>query len=294
LKLRSVTTVQISIRKKRYSVSIASYRLPVSIFHKGSVPDIIDGIMIETRTTEEAIRLIRNSNRIAAFSGAGISTEAGIPDFRGPSGLWQDPNLVDRLSLTGFRQDPEGFYSASMQLFSTISKAEPTSAHRMLVRLQEMGKLETVVTQNIDGLHHKAGSLKVFEVHGTYRTGHCPMCHDSFEMNPFYREMESGRMKVPLCEKCRIPIKPDIVLFEELLPHAAWTGSVEAMESCDLLLVLGSSLSVYPASELPSIALSNGARMVIVNLQATPYDNLAVVVRDRLGHFTQAVFASLE
>jgi len=250
--------------------------------------------MVETQTTEEAIRLIRASNRIAALSGAGISTEAGVPDFRGPSGMWQDPGLMDRLSLTGFRQDPEGFYSTSMHLFSTISNAEPTSAHKMLVRLQELGKLETVVTQNIDGLHQKAGSKKVFEVHGTYRTGHCPECHDFFEMDPFYKEMESGRLKVPLCKKCHIPIKPDIVLFEELLPHAAWKGSMEAMESCDLLLVLGSSLVIYPVAQLPSTALSSGARLVIVNLQDTPYDDLDLVVRDKLGNFAEAVLAALE
>ncbi|MEJ2108946.1 MAG: Sir2 family NAD-dependent protein deacetylase [Acidobacteriota bacterium] len=246
-----------------------------------------------TKATEEAIRLIKDSNHIAALSGAGISTEAGVPDFRGPSGLWRDPGLMDRLSLTGFQHDPEGFYSSSLELFSNIAKAEPTSAHRMLVRLQELGKLDAVVTQNIDGLHHKAGSQKVFEVHGTYRTGHCPECRDFFEMEPFYKEMETGRLKVPLCKKCGIPIKPDIVLFEELLPMAAWKGSVAAIERCDLLLILGSSLVIYPAAELPSIALANDTRIVIVNLQDTPYDRLGLVVRDKLGNFAEAALSAL-
>ena len=242
---------------------------------------------------EEAIDLMRKAGRIAALSGAGISTEAGVPDFRGPTGLWQDPQLIRQLSATGFRNDPESFYRSSMNLFSTMAKAEPTPAHKLLVQLQNIGKLDTVVTQNIDGLHQKAGSSKVFEVHGTYRTGYCPTCGANFEMAPFYEEIENGRTKVPLCKTCNVPVKPDIVLFEELLPEEAWNGAVEAMEACDLLLVLGSSLVIYPAAELPSIALVNGAKMIIVNLEATGYDSAAtVVVREKLGNFATTALAA--
>lgn len=251
-------------------------------------------VMTATDPTAEAIRLIQQSNRIAALSGAGISTEAGIPDFRGPGGLWRDPKVVEQLSLTAFRNTPEDFYRTSVRLFSTIARAAPTPAHRMLVRLQEIGKLDAVVTQNIDGLHRKSGSKKIFEVHGTYRTGHCPQCSDFFEMDPFYKEIESGRLEVPLCSRCNIPIKPDVVLFEELLPLDAWNGAVHAMEQCDLLLVLGSSLVIYPAAELPSVALANGARVIIVNLQETAYDSAALVVRDKLGNFAEAVLSAFE
>jgi len=243
--------------------------------------------------TEEAINLMRRANRISALSGAGISTEAGIPDFRGPTGLWQDPDLIKQLSATGFRTDPESFYSSSMNLFSTMTTAEPTLAHKLLVQLQNKGKLETVVTQNIDGLHQKAGSSNVFEVHGTYRTGYCPDCGAHFEMAPFYEKLKTGKIKVPLCQSCNVPVKPDIVLFEELLPEEAWNGALEAMEECDLLLVLGSSLVIYPAAELPSIAILNGAKLVIVNLEATPYDSAAtVVVTDKLGNFAQTALAA--
>ena len=166
-------------------------------------------------------------------------------------------------------------------------------AHKLLVQLQKIGKLEAVVTQNIDGLHHKAGSSKVYEVHGTYRTGYCPDCGANFEMAPFYEEIEKGTIRVPVCESCNVPIKPDIVLFEELLPEEAWNGAVEEMERCDLLLVLGSSLVIYPAAELPSIALINGAKLIIVNLQATPYDSAAtVVVQDKLGNFATSALAA--
>jgi NAD-dependent deacetylase len=242
--------------------------------------------------TEEAISLMRASNRIAALSGAGISTEAGIPDFRGPNGMWQDSSLMQQLSATGFRRDPQGFYHSSVNLFSTIAAAEPTSAHKLLFHLEKIGKLQAVVTQNIDGLHHAAGSSTVFEVHGTYRTGHCTNCGEFHDMIPFYKEIESGRLELPLCSKCNVPLKPDIVLFEEMLPLDAWNGAVEAMEECDLLLVLGSSLVIYPVAELPSIALSNGARLVIVNLQETAYDGAAVVVRDKLGNFAKSALAA--
>jgi NAD-dependent deacetylase len=244
--------------------------------------------------TELAINLIRRSRRIVALSGAGISTEAGVPDFRGPRGMWENAELLEQLSGSGFRRDPAGFYRGSMGLFSTIARAKPTLAHRLLVRLEQIGKLDAVVTQNIDGLHRAAGSSKVYEVHGTFRTGHCTKCGAGFEMAAFYSEIESGRLSVPLCASCAAPIKPDIVLFEELLPVDAWEGAVSAAENCDLMLVLGSSLVVYPAAELPMMAMSAGAAVIIVNLEPTPYDNLAtVVLHSRLGEFAQTALDAL-
>jgi len=242
---------------------------------------------------EQAIDLIRKSKHIVALSGAGISTEAGIPDFRGPEGMWQDAQLLDLLSASGFRRNPEGFYLASMKLFSTISHAAPTLAHQLLVRLEKLGKIEAVVTQNIDGLHQAAGSAKVHELHGTYRTGHCTQCEAAYEMSPFYEEIESGRQKAAFCEQCKAPIKPDIVLFEDMLPVKAWEGSVEAAEKCDLMLIFGSSLVVYPAAELPMIALANGAKLAIVNLEKTGFDGMAsVLVQAKLGEFAKTALAA--
>jgi NAD-dependent deacetylase len=242
---------------------------------------------------EQAISIIRKSSRIVALSGAGISTEAGIPDFRGPGGMWEDADLLEQLSASGFNRSPAGFYRASVELFSTISRAEPTLAHRLLAHLEQMGKLDAVVTQNIDGLHHAAGSTKVFEVHGTFRTGHCTKCGAGCEMAFFYSEIESGRLTVPMCATCRAIIKPDVVLFEDPLPFHAWQGAVEAAENCDLMLVLGSSLVVYPAAELPMMAVYNGAPLIIVNLEPTPYDNMAAVaIRARLGDFAKAALAA--
>lgn len=243
--------------------------------------------------TEHAISLIRKSSRIVALSGAGISTEAGIPDFRGPGGMWENEDLLRQLSASGFERSPAGFYRASVELFSTISRAEPTLAHRLLVHLEKIGKLDAVITQNIDGLHTAAGSTKVFEVHGTFRTGHCTKCGAPFDMAEFYSDIESGRLTVPVCLNCRAIIKPDVVLFEDPLPYQAWRGAVEAAENCDLMLVLGSSLVVYPAAELPMIAVHCGAPLVIVNLEATPYDRQATVaIHARLGEFAKAALAA--
>lgn len=155
------------------------------------------------------------------------------------------------------------------------------------------GKMPAVITQNIDGLHQAAGSGKVHEIHGTCRTGHCIQCSAGFDMAGFYIEIKNGRLATPLCPKCRALIKPDIVLFEEMLPETAWNASVEAAQQCDLMLVFGSSLVVYPAAELPMIALENGARLVIVNLEATYYDHMAeVLIQGKLGEFAKYALAT--
>jgi NAD-dependent deacetylase len=238
--------------------------------------------------TEQAIALIRKAKNIVALTGAGISTEAGIPDFRGPGGMWEDAEVMERLTASGFHRDPAAFYQASKNLNSTIARAQPTLAHQLLVRLEQLGKMTAVVTQNIDGLHRAAGSSIVYELHGTYRTGHCTKCRMSYEMKEFYSAIESDRLQVPLCSTCAAPIKPDIVLFEELLPVDAWEGAVAAIENSDLMLVLGSSLVVYPAADLPMMAVKRGAQLIIVNLEPTDYDRLATVaIRGRLGDFSR-------
>jgi NAD-dependent deacetylase len=249
--------------------------------------------MMTMQLTEKAISLIRKSDRIVALSGAGISTEAGIPDFRGAGGLWESNDLVEQLSASGFHRDPETFYRSSIRLFTAMSAAKPTATHQLLALLENMGKLRAVITQNIDGLHQAAGSGKVFEIHGTCRTGHCPKCSASFEMGNFYSEIEKGQLKVPLCPACRISIKPDIVLFEEALPEDAWNNSVEAAQQCDLMMVFGSSLVVFPAAELPMIALESGARLLIVNFESTCYDHMAAVaIQTKLGDFAKYALAA--
>jgi len=235
---------------------------------------------------EQACALIREANRIVAFSGAGISTEAGIPDFRGKGGLWEDQKLLELMSAGGFRRDPAAFYRASLQTLPNIHRAAPTAAHHLVARLEAQGKLSAVVTQNIDGLHQAAGSQTVYEIHGAFRTGHCVDCRAAYEMSGFYGRIERGEIELPLCLECHSPIKPDVVLFGDLLPFDVWDRAVEASRRCDLMLVLGSSLVVYPAAELPKLAVMNGAKLIIVNREATDYDPMAgVVIRGSLGDF---------
>src|SRR5215510_2872522 len=246
---------------------------------------------------EQAVTLIREANRIVAFSGAGISTEAGIPDFRSKGGLWENQKLMELMSADGFRRDPVAFYRASLQSLPNIHRAEPTAAHRLIAQLEAQGKLSAVVTQNIDGLHQAAGSQTVYEVHGNFRTGHCLDCRASYEtgeMAAFYDRIERGEIELPLCSECQSPVKPDVVLFGDLLPFDVWDRAVEASRSCDLMLVLGSSLIVYTAAELPKLAVMNGAKLIIVNREATDYDPMAsAVIRGSLGDFALEVMKNL-
>jgi len=242
---------------------------------------------------EQAVTLIRDANCIVAFSGAGISTEAGIPDFRSKGGLWENQELMELMSASGFRRDPAAFYRASLQTLPNIHRARPTAAHRLVAELETQGKLSAVVTQNIDGLHQAAGSQTVYEVHGNFRTGRCVNCRASYgvgEMAAFYDRIERGEIELPLCSKCQSPIKPDVVLFGDLLPFEVWDRAVAAVRQCDLMLTLGSSLIVYPAAELPKIALTHGAKLIIANREGTDYDPMAsVVVRGQLGDFARVV-----
>ena len=243
---------------------------------------------------EQARVLIHKANRIVAFSGAGISTEAGIPDFRGKGGLWEDQKLMELMSAGGFSRDPAAFYRASLQTLPNIHRAEPTASHHLVARLEAQGKLSAVVTQNIDGLHQAAGSQTVYEIHGNFRMGRCVDCRAAYEMAAFYDRIERGEIELPLCSECRSPIKPDVVLFGDLLPFDVWDRAVEASRSCDLMLVLGSSLIVYPAAELPKLAVMNGAKLIIVNREATDYDPMAsAVIRGSLGDFALEVMKNL-
>lgn len=242
----------------------------------------------------QAISLIKEAENIVAFSGAGISTEAGIPDFRSNGGLWEDQELMELMSARGFRRDPAGFYRASLQIMPNIHKAQPTSAHLLLARLEAEGKLDSVITQNIDGLHQAAGSKTVHEIHGNFRTGHCLNCHAGYEMVEFYEQMESGNLKYPRCTDCGAPIKPDVVLFGDMLPFDVWENAVEAAGRADLMIVLGSSLVVYPAAELPNTAISSGAGLIIVNREPTDFDAKAdVIFRGELKDFAGAALDAL-
>jgi NAD-dependent deacetylase len=226
----------------------------------------------------KAIHLVQNARTIVALTGAGISTPSGIPDFRSPtSGLWARANPMEIASIYGFRHDPRPFYEWLHPLAQTVLHAQPNAAHLALAQMEQAGVLSCIVTQNIDLLHQKAGSKNVYEVHGHMRDFICMACEQIVQADlvvpPF---LETGA--VPLCPACAGVLKPNVVLFGELLPlHVLQQAQFETAV-CDLMLVAGSSLEVSPINELPWQAKRQGARLIMVNLAETHLDQMADVV----------------
>lgn len=226
---------------------------------------------------QEAARLLRQARHAVALTGAGISTPSGVPDFRSPeTGLWRHVNPLLVASIWAFRVSPRKFFDWMRPLAGTLLEARPNPAHEALARLEEAGLLQAVVTQNIDGLHQKAGSRTVLELHGHIRTATCTRCYRTHPSEGFIGAyLETG--EIPHCE-CGGILKPDVILLGEALPREAYNQAVQQMRTCDLLLVLGTSLEVAPASELPFVAQQRGVPVIVVNLEPTPLDALAAVV----------------
>jgi NAD-dependent deacetylase len=227
---------------------------------------------------EDAAALIRNAERAVVLTGAGISTPSGIPDFRSEgTGLWSRDEPLEVASLTTFRTAPERFFHWFQPLAGRIFNAQPNAAHLALAEFERAGYLRTVITQNIDGLHQKAGSQQVVEMHGTLQTLSCTNCFAQFEAGPFLGPyIEAG--KVPQCLNCNGILKPDVILFGEQLPQDAWYQAQRAARQCDLMIVAGSSLEVLPVAGLPMQALDRGAHLIIINNTLTYLNVRADVV----------------
>lgn len=225
----------------------------------------------------QATQLIRQANNIVAMTGAGISTPSGIPDFRSPeSGLWDTTDPLTVASIFAFRQQPENFYNWIHPLAGKLLDARPNRAHYALAELEKMGKLQAVVTQNFDGLHRKAGSQTIFELHGNLREATCIQCYRVQEATRIFEKfVRDGQ--VPVCE-CGGVLKPNVILFGEQLPMQEFVAAQLAVKAADLMLVVGSSLEVAPSSDLPTLALENNARLVMINYQPTYLDRKADVV----------------
>ena len=231
------------------------------------------------------LELIEKTQTGVAFTGAGISTESGIPDYRSPgTGMWEkmDQSVV---SLSGFLRNPGNYYSYAMESYPARAAAEPNAGHYALARLEEMGWLRGVITQNVDGLHTKAGSENVLELHGSLRRVVCLECREYYPMADTMSRVAGGE-NPPLCARCGGILKPDAVFFGEALAEEPWEKSVDLVSDSEVLIVMGSSLLVAPASGLPRLALSRGAALVIINLMETPFDDEAdMVIRRRIGEF---------
>jgi NAD-dependent deacetylase len=226
---------------------------------------------------EKIVRLLMESKKAIAFTGAGVSTESGISDFRSPGGIWSryQPVLYrDFLSSADARRQywkmkKEGYYELKM--------AKPNDGHRALARLEETGKIIAVITQNIDGLHQDAGSRRVLELHGTSRSCLCLGCNARFDPDIIQKQMEEG-VEIPLCDRCGGLLKAATISFGQPLPADVLAEAFDLSMSTDLVLALGSSLEVEPAASFPLQAKNNQARLVIINNSETPLDRLADVV----------------
>jgi NAD-dependent deacetylase len=221
----------------------------------------------------ELAALIAERRPCVVLTGAGVSTESGIPDFRSPTGIWAQVDPLEYASLEAFRADPEKVWSFYAPRFSKLTQAEPNDAHRALADLERRGYVRAIVTQNIDLLHERAGSAQVVEVHGSIRTSSCPTCGTSYPLAEVLELLDGAA--APACPRCRSIVKPDVVFFGELLPAASIERAFELAREAELILVVGSTLEVQPVAGLPLETLSAGGALAIVNRGPTALDELA-------------------
>ncbi len=234
---------------------------------------------VATNQARQLAELIRESRSTVALTGAGISVPSGIPDFRSPGeGLWENVDPMEVAHIDAFRRDPAKFWSFYRPRFQTLGDVEPNDAHRAIAELERRGLLRAVITQNIDQLHHRAGSERVIEVHGSIRTSSCQRCGTAFRVEDVDELFDDAG--VAHCSDCSGPVKPDVVLFGELLPADAMAEAETLAAGADLMLCVGSSLEVHPVAGLPSITLGRGGRIAVITKGPTPYDRDATVRMD--------------
>jgi NAD-dependent deacetylase len=225
---------------------------------------------------EELAGLIRGSRCTVALTGAGVSVPSGIPDFRTPeTGLWANVDPMGVAHIDVFEGDPERFWSYYRPRFHSLSDKLPNGAHEALAELERRGLLAGTITQNIDRLHRAAGSRNVVEMHGSIETSSCRECGASYGLEQVEALFDGDGVAV--CAECGGAVKPEVVLFGEMLPEAALRQAQELAERAELMLCVGSSLVVHPVAALPGVTLGNGGRLAIVTQGPTPYDGEAVL-----------------
>ena len=226
-------------------------------------------------------QIIKEAKKILIFSGAGMSTESGIPDFRSPGGVWSkyDPSDFYFDKLISSEKAREKYWEMSTEFYDTMKDAVPNRAHLAIRAIEESGKLLAIVTQNIDNLHHKAGNSpeRIIEIHGTAFSVSCLSCGKKYDRDDIQERLNSG-VKVPYCDDCAGILKPDTISFGQAMPEDKMADALMYARECDLCIVLGSSLVVYPAASVPVHAVKNGARLIIINRDETPLDAEADLV----------------
>ena len=244
---------------------------------------------------ERLLKAVEDATCVAAMTGAGVSTLCGIPDFRGPQGLYRNPDAERIFDIDWFDRDPSIYYRGCRELVYGLNRFEPGPVHLALKRLEERGRLDGIITQNIDMLHQKAGSSKVYEVHGSPILHHCRRCGDEKTFAEIVALIEKGggpeRLGDPFVPRCACggAYKPDITFFGESLPEEAFRRSQDLAMRADVMLVLGTSLTVFPAAGLPRLTLQRGGKVFIVNAQPTPLDEFAVARYEDLAAFANVI-----
>ena len=231
-------------------------------------------VQVETSARGLA-ELISEAESVVALTGAGISVPSGIPDFRTPgTGIWENVDPMAVATIDAFRSDPAQFWKFYRPRFETLGEKLPNPAHEALVELEGWG-LEAVVTQNVDRLHRKAGSSRVIEVHGSIQTSSCTSCPGTWQLEEVETLFDEDG--IATCPACLGYVKPDVVLFGEMLPEKAMTYAAELASTADVMLCVGSSLEVHPVAGRPEITLASGGKLAIVTQGPTPYDDAAAV-----------------
>lgn len=225
---------------------------------------------------DQAGVLIRKAQTVVAFSGAGISTESGLSDFRSKGGLWDRYRMVEFREFLQSEEARIEYWRMRRELIPGLLSARPNRAHRALARLQEKGKCQAVITQNIDGLHQRAGSKEVIELHGSNMSASCLGCGRCWPIEEILPRLQAGE-QAPHCRSCQGPIKPDTVSFGQSMPETAMKKAFDWAHRCDVMLMIGSSLAVHPAAQVPAEAARTGAGLIFINREPTDYDDLATV-----------------
>ena len=244
---------------------------------------------------QRLVELILDSNNIVALTGAGMSTESGIADFRSPgTGLWQKVDPYEFASIHSYIANTSKNIEFMIETGRNIFKARPNKGHKALTKLQKLGKLKGILTQNIDRLHHKAKTKEIVEFHGNAYEAKCMTCGQVYEITAMVNQVLKGNFS-PSCEKCRGMLKPNTIFFGEPLESKTLEAADILISECDLLLVLGSSLVVYPVAFYPQKALSLGAKLAIINIQKTDMDSLAeIVIHEKIGDVLPKIVSIVE
>ena len=242
---------------------------------------------------EKGMHMIKEAQKILVFSGAGMSTESGIPDFRSSGGLWEkyDPTDFYYQKILSDERARTKYWEMIKDIYGILQNSEPNSAHKAIKTLEDTGKLLAVVTQNIDGLHHAAGNSadKIIEIHGTVATISCLSCGKQYHKNEIIKRLDSGE-KAPYCDDCSGILKPDSISFGQAMPEHKMSRAITHARDCELCIVLGSSLVVYPAASIPEMAVQGQAKVMVINREPTSIDRHSdLVIRGSVSVLGQMV-----